>query len=618
MLAVMQHGVGRPALAAAAATSFAISAVASAGTTEVILQIGTGSPGATDVVENIAPPVINNRGDVAFDGVLSDPSVWSPYPQRGLYYIGAGTSTLQELTRTYEPVPPPGGGFFLNFRDVQISDEGSILFASEANPFGNSMYRVRPWEQEILPILQADAPTVTSSDGESYRLYYPQAGIMNRHGQVLLRAIGDAALPWAGPDGLFVSNTSGAVNKVFSERDETLKGDGVIGTFTRIVQHDSVGPQSPYAINSSGQTSFAVGLGLRDNATSYMAVFRGTAVDAEHTLIALSGKAVGESTSLFTDFLSVGIGSSGDSAFIGHFEDPTTSEVGKGLFVGDGSEIREVFRTDQIAPDGDGKIVGFSVYDPLGAKTIRVTRDGEVFFTSVIRETADGEDDGAIFTTVSESLKTIVRTGDTAPDGIATFSRVGHFASNEVGQLAFAASLETQSGDSEELTALFYWSEEDGLQEILREGDPIDGGVVANFGTTFGTWPRADSGGLNELGQVVFSYELADDAGAGVAVWTPDIERIPGDASLDGVVNLADFGILRANFGSDVGTVLIGDFNADRLVNLADFGILRANFGATASADLAVLDAWVATVPEPTAVTTLLAGAGLGACRRRR
>ncbi len=53
-----------------------------------------------------------------------------------------------------------------------------------------------------------------------------------------------------------------------------------------------------------------------------------------------------------------------------------------------------------------------------------------------------------------------------------------------------------------------------------------------------------------------------------------------GDANGDGVVNLADFGILRAEFGQTGGS-LFADFNNDGVVNLADFGILRANFGAT-------------------------------------
>jgi hypothetical protein len=91
--------------------------------------------------------------------------------------------------------------------------------------------------------------------------------------------------------------------------------------------------------------------------------------------------------------------------------------------------------------------------------------------------------------------------------------------------------------------------------------------------------------------------------------------RIAGDANGDGTVDLADFTILRNNFGS-AARFSTGDFTGDLLVDLADFTVLRNNFGN--SADLDVLDAWHATVvPEPT--TAALAGlGGLTLLRRRR
>lgn len=87
---------------------------------------------------------------------------------------------------------------------------------------------------------------------------------------------------------------------------------------------------------------------------------------------------------------------------------------------------------------------------------------------------------------------------------------------------------------------------------------------------------------------------------------------LPGDASLDDAVNIADFSILGANFNAPQPLAWQdGDFNRDQAVNIADFSILAANFNTTAAG------ARPGRVPEPsTAVAVALIITG--AARRRR
>ena len=60
-------------------------------------------------------------------------------------------------------------------------------------------------------------------------------------------------------------------------------------------------------------------------------------------------------------------------------------------------------------------------------------------------------------------------------------------------------------------------------------------------------------------------------------------ELIPGDANLDGAVDVGDLGILAANYGGANKTWAQGDFNGDKLVDVGDLGILAAHYGTNAS-----------------------------------
>lgn len=86
---------------------------------------------------------------------------------------------------------------------------------------------------------------------------------------------------------------------------------------------------------------------------------------------------------------------------------------------------------------------------------------------------------------------------------------------------------------------------------------------------------------------------------------------LPGDATLDNAVNIADFSILASNFNTSGAGWQQGDFNRDGIVGIADFAALAANFNTTAPAPNR-------SVPEPHAAA--VAVAAILAClpRRRR
>ncbi len=82
-----------------------------------------------------------------------------------------------------------------------------------------------------------------------------------------------------------------------------------------------------------------------------------------------------------------------------------------------------------------------------------------------------------------------------------------------------------------------------------------------------------------------------------------------GDADVDGVIGLADFGILKEHFGM-TGSAFDGDFSGDGTIDLADFGLLKENFGKE-------IPRAALAVPEPAGWALAALGAMLISVRRK-
>ena len=147
-----------------------------------------------------------------------------------------------------------------------------------------------------------------------------------------------------------------------------------------------------------------------------------------------------------------------------------------------------------------------------------------------------------------------------------------------------------------------------------READRVIGPNDTLFGMTVRD-AFLRTGGFNDNGEIAFSY-ITTDGRRGVAVATP---AMMGDANVDDSVNLTDFNVLAANFGSTNADWRRADFDGDGVVNLSDFNLLAAHFGQQASAGGPTPADWAAlgaTVPEPAAGAVI--GGSILMLRRRR
>jgi hypothetical protein len=75
-----------------------------------------------------------------------------------------------------------------------------------------------------------------------------------------------------------------------------------------------------------------------------------------------------------------------------------------------------------------------------------------------------------------------------------------------------------------------------------------------------------------------------------------DLAGLPGDANLDGQVDIVDFNTLKSHFGG-AGDRGSGDFNDDGQIDISDFSILKEHFGQSAA------------IPEPCACLLAVLGA---------
>ena len=91
---------------------------------------------------------------------------------------------------------------------------------------------------------------------------------------------------------------------------------------------------------------------------------------------------------------------------------------------------------------------------------------------------------------------------------------------------------------------------------------------------------------------------------------------LPGDANLDGKVDINDLTIVLANYNQTGMTWTQGEFTGDGTVNINDLTIVLAHYGQSIGASASV---GFSAVPEPSGLLLLaLAALGLLAYARRR
>jgi hypothetical protein len=169
--------------------------------------------------------------------------------------------------------------------------------------------------------------------------------------------------------------------------------------------------------------------------------------------------------------------------------------------------------------------------------------------TAFMAETGGGSDPVSGIYTASVSGAELVAVEDTATPVPGKFFRTffsSAIASNADGQIAFLAELADTANGVAAGKGLYLYDPHEGLQEIIRTGDSLDGSTITNlfFNGTFlnaisNQSPDTSLSGLNDSGEVAFAFDLANGQ-SGLSIWS-SASPATGDFDSDGDVDGRDF-----------------------------------------------------------------------------
>ncbi|HTL54626.1 MAG TPA: choice-of-anchor tandem repeat NxxGxxAF-containing protein [Candidatus Limnocylindrales bacterium] len=438
-----------------------------------IAQLGTAAPNGGDHINDFEPGAINNRGDVIYGtdlGTSSDPSTFFG---EGVFLQRGGEES--ELARGGGAAPGGGVFDFLLLGQTVLNDQGDGAFAFTLSPFSlpvgvnSGVYRYSHITQEVTPVLVAGS-TPAPGGGTFLGAFFNTS--LNNQGALIFPALIATA------NGIHIAG-------------EAYTGVGM-GVFQADTQNHIASIASPGDAAPGGGTFDCAGNGGLWNNASGDVVFTAHVAGEE---VQVEGAPPQSVIITALDSLYLKRAATGTTVSLVHAGDPAP---GGGVF-------RAAF-----APVMNAR--------------------GDVVFTGDLTPAPHNSLIEGIFLRSGNTTVAVARPGDAMPGG-GTFVTGSVLSAqqthlNNLGEVAFNASLTDINGDGGGDTGLFVWSK-GSVQLVAHTGTVIPGvGTIAQLVMGVITIPppavlTSNSGAINnDRGQVLFGATLTDGSGV-LLVATP-------------------------------------------------------------------------------------------------
>lgn len=613
--------------AAVFAAGLGVHAQATTVTYETIAITGDAAPGAGAgvVFDRVYFPVINNAGQVAFQGLLSGAGV-TETNNTGAWFGDNGTVSL--LAREGDAVPEVGPDVVMDtIGRLRISDSGQVAMVITFNGPGlSSTNNLSVWSQDqngVLGMVAREEEMAPSTvPGDVFRSISPFITFSDS-GQVAFGSSLEGPIVDGAQDSGIWAEDSGQLSMV------VRRGDAAPGTSSGTVFYAMWSP----VINESGEIAFVGFLSGDDiDETNDIGVWAESGQTLN--LIARAGSSApgaGPGAVFLDDFRPPVINDAGQVAFLGGYDAPSGRRA---AIWSQGSGTLDVVAVERgLAP---GIETSSATFRELGEPTINGA--GDVAFIGRIGSSSGvtAQNNTGIWSQRDGELLLVVREGDTPPgaemgvefDDFGTGVTVATKpVMNNSGQIAFYAEVRGPDIDSFNRRGVYATNPSGQLVLVARQGDIFDVNddplledlrTIQNVDVVFSTGQEGSSGGedgrrsgFNDAGQLVFSLNFTDGTYGIFIASIADI--LTGDITGDGFVGVSDLDILLANWGdvvgSGTGAVSSGDLSGDGVVGQADLDILLGAWGDGSLPDI--------NIPEPSSFAILSLG-GFILLRRRR